>query len=254
MIFKYKDISLYYEKKGIGKEELVILPGWGDTRPSWNFLINLLADYYTIYTVDYPGFGNTSFPSHDLTIYDYTELINAWLQSLELTNPTLLGHSFGGRILIALTGYYQYPYKKLILMNAAGIKPKKTFKAKMRTMCYKFLRKLTKIFPKKIQKKWQEKLFSHFSSEDYKLLPISMRKTFQNIVNEDLSIYLKNIQAETLILWGNNDTSTPIHDAYLMKKEIPNASLISFKNSGHFLYLEKFQQTLEQIVKFVEKE
>ena len=45
MIFKYKDISLYYEKKGIGKEELVILPGWGDTTPSWNFLINILAEY-----------------------------------------------------------------------------------------------------------------------------------------------------------------------------------------------------------------
>ena len=84
MYFKYDDINLYYEKFGCGDEELVILPGWGNTKESWNYIINLLSDYYTIYIVDFPGFGNTIFPDYDLDIYFYTDMIKSWLEELNL--------------------------------------------------------------------------------------------------------------------------------------------------------------------------
>lgn len=254
MYFKYKDIDLYYEKYGNGKEELVILPGWGDTRKSFSHIISLLADYYTIYIVDYPGFGNTVFPPHDMTIYDYSDMIKEWLDSLSLENATLLGHSFGGRILITLTGYYHYNYEKIILMNAAGIKPKKTLQSVFRKRYYKLLMKMGNILPSSIRKKFKDYLFSHFASSDYKsLLPI-MRKTFQNIISEDLTSYLEEINSQTLILWGNDDTSTPVKDAYLMRKKIKNSKLYVFKNTGHFTYLEQAIKTIELIAGFIEKD
>lgn len=253
MYFKYKDIDLYYEKYGSGKAELVILPGWGDTRNSWSYIINLLSDYYTIYTLDYPGFGNTLFPHYDMTIYDYTCMIKEWLDFLKLENPTLLGHSFGGRILITLTGYYHDSYPKLILMNAAGIKPKKTLRTIFRKYSYKFLMKFSNILPNSIKKKFKNYLFEHFASSDYKNLLPGMRKTFQNIVSEDLSGYLEEITSQTLILWGEDDTATPIQDAYLMRKKIKNSKLYVFKNTSHFTYLEQPIQTIELIAGFIEK-
>ncbi len=56
MFFEYNNISLYYEKYGNSKNVIIILPGWGDTRKTFNYLIDLLKDYYTIYILDYPGF------------------------------------------------------------------------------------------------------------------------------------------------------------------------------------------------------
>lgn len=252
MYFNYKGINLYYEKYGNSKETLVILPGWGDTRKTFDYLIRTLEDYYTIYIIDYPGFNKTNFPNFDMTIYDYADLINEWLKSLNLENPTLLGHSFGGRILITLTGYYQYKYDKIILMNSAGIKPKRTIYQKLRTKSYKILNKLTRILPKKYRKYVKEKLFNHFSSVDYRMLPCNMRKTFQNIVSEDLSNYLKNIKAEALLLWGEKDMSTPLKDGIMMNKYINKSKLYIFKNAGHFVYLDNFQEVLEIIVKFIE--
>ena len=32
MYVKIKDFNIYYEKIGTGKKEILILPGWGDTR------------------------------------------------------------------------------------------------------------------------------------------------------------------------------------------------------------------------------
>jgi len=253
MYFNYEGIDLYYEKYGSGKEELVILPGWGDTRKSWSYIINLLADYYTIYILDYPGFGNTLFPDFDLDIYFYSKMIKAWLNSLNLERPTLLGHSFGGRILITLTGYYHYSYPKIILMNAAGVKPKKTLRGIFKKYSYKLWMKVSGILPKSIREKFKKYLFEHFASRDYKSLLPKMRKTFQNIVSEDLSCYLENILSQTLILWGENDDSTPVKDAYLMRKKIKNSKLYVFQNTNHFTYLEKPVDTIELIAGFIEK-
>lgn len=254
MYFKYQDINLYYEKYGTGSKELIILPGWGDTRKTWDYIIGLLADYYTIYIIDYPGFGNTEFPNHDLTIYDYANLINEWLKSLELDDSVLLGHSFGGRILTLLNGYYGYPYAKMILMNAAGIKPKQTFKGKIRKCFYKFLMKSTDLLPKKIKEKSKRWIFEYFSSEDYKMLPTKMRKTFQNIVSEDLKDYLENISSNVLLIWGEKDMSTPIDDAYLMKDRIKNSKIFIFRDGSHFVYLEYPVKVIELIAQFVERD
>ena len=59
-----------------------------------------------------------------------------------------------------------------------------------------------------------------------------------NIVNEDLTKYLINIKTETLIIWGENDESTPIKDAYKMNKLIRSSGLVVIKGASHFCYLE----------------
>ena len=64
-----------------------------------------------------------------------------------------------------------------------------------------------------------------------------MRKSFTNVVNEDLTNYLKDIKNEVLLLWGNNDIDTPLKDAKKMNKTIKESSLIVL-NGTHYVYLE----------------
>ena len=238
MYFKYNDINLYYEKYGNGEKQLVILPGWGDTRKTFKYLIELLKDFYTVYIVDYPGFGNSTFPERNLTIYDYSDLIYEWINYLELEDPVLIGHSFGSRIIITLTGYYNYHFSKVIIIDGAGIKPKKSFKKNLRSTLYKFLKALKVILPSKVRSKYLKYLFNLFASDDYKMLPVKMQKTFVNIVNEDLLFYLTDIKSKVLLIWGSNDQATPVSDCYIMSKKIRNNEMIILDNLGHFPYLD----------------
>jgi pimeloyl-ACP methyl ester carboxylesterase len=239
MYFTSDDITIYYEKYGNSKKSIIILPGWGDNRKTFSYMINFLKEFFTVYIFDYPGFGNSPFPNKNLTIYDYSELINNWIKELEIDNPILIGHSFGGRIIITLLGYYQYDYKNIILIDSAGIKPKKTLRKLLRTYTYKFLKSIKKILPKKYRESYQNFLFSIFASSDYKNLNPNMMRTFKNIVNEDLKPYLKYIKAKTLLIWGNKDDDTPIKDANIMNKLITNSELVVIDNTNHFVYLQK---------------
>lgn len=237
MYFKLNNISLYYEKHGLGDKKILILPGWGNNRNTFYNIINNLKDDYTIYIIDYPGFGNSPVLEKELNIYDYAFTIKAFLTKLKIENPTIIAHSFGGRITAVLAGYYKVKINKIILMDVAGIKRKKKFKVFLKEKIYKILKKATYLLPKIKQEKYRQKLLMYFASSDYKSIPLKMQKTFQNIIKEDLKSYYKNINSETLIIWGENDLDTPLKDGILLRKIIKESALIIYKYSNHFAYL-----------------
>lgn len=243
--------KIYYEKYGNGKQSILILPGWGHTRPTFYNLIEYLSRKYTVYIIDYPGFGNSFIKEKNLTIYDYTESIIELMEYCKIKNPIIISHSFGGRISTLLTGLHKIKIKKQILIDIAGIKPKKTFKSIIKTYTYKILKKLTNLLPKKKRLKLQDKLLKHFSSTDYYELPDNMKSTFKNIVNEDLTKYYKDINTKTLIIWGEYDHDTPLSNAYIIKKEISNSKLFILKGATHFSYLDYPYLIINIINKFI---
>ena len=247
-MFKYKDIEIYYETYGNSKKSILILPGWGNTRDTFNNIINLLKDKYKIYIIDYPFFGNSPLPNKELTIYDYSELIYNFIKHNNINNPIIIAHSFGGRIASILSN--RIKINKLILIDVAGIK-RFNLKVFIRTRVYKILKKLTYLLPKHIQLKVRNKLLKKFSSNDYLNIPSIMKKTFQNIIKEDLRKYYKSINTETLIIWGEKDIDTPLKDALYLNKVIKNSGLIVFNNSSHFSYLDNSYLTNKILEKYL---
>lgn len=243
MYFKTDDFNIYYEKYGNGKKNILILPGWGNTRKTFDFMISHLEKKYTVYIVDYPGFGNSMFGDRDLTIYDYADLIKDFILDNDLKDLIIISHSFGCRIAILLNSMLGVNIRKLVIIDGAGIKPKKTLKARIKTRIYKILKKWNILFPKKWRKKYLEKLLNIFASSDYKTLKENERKTFSNIVSSDLKDYLEKMKAETLIIWGEKDKDTPLNDAYMMNSKIKGSGLVIFKDASHFSYLDYPYQT-----------
>lgn len=236
----YKDdYIIHYEKYGKANNNIIILPGWGETKNTFKYMIDTLKKSHTIYLIDYPGFGDSPFPSHNLILEDYTDIIYNFIKDLKIKKPTIIAHSFGGRITIDLFTRYKPNINKVILIDIAGIKPKKTMKQKFRQRIYKILKKLGNIFPNKIKQKYLEKLISIFGSNDLKNLNPNFRNTFISIVNKDQKNDIKNIDKETLIIWGEDDIDTPIKDAYFINKEIKDSGLIILNKTGHFSYFEK---------------
>ena len=253
MYYNRDDYSIYYEKYGEKDKVILILPGWGDTRKTFTYLINYLKDNFTIYILDYPGFGNSPFPSKDLTIYDYTNIIRDFMTDKKITNPIIIAHSFGGRIATLLSGYYKEKIDKLIMIDIAGIKRKKSFYLWLKEKLYKLLKLIKYILPKKLKDKYHQQLLKLFGSTDYKTLPNKMYQTFKNIISEDLKYYLPYIEQETLIIWGKKDKATPLKDGRLINKKIKNSALIIYKQASHFSYLEYPLLTSRIIEKFLSK-
>ena len=253
MYFNNKDVSIYYEKYGDNKKTILILPGWGNTRTTFTNIINFFKDNYTIYIIDYPGFGNSPIPEKELTIYDYTNLVRDFLDEMQIKNPIIIAHSFGGRIATLLTGYYKEKIDKIIMIDAASIKPRKSIKNLIKQTTYKVLKKLTYLLPKLKQEYYRQKLLKFFGSTDYQNLPNNMHKTFKNIVNENLIYYLKNIESETLLLWGKLDKDTPLKDGYKMNNLIKNSALIIFPKGNHFSYLQYPYLTNKIIFEFIKE-
>lgn len=241
--------NFYYEKYGNNKKVLIILPGWGDTRKTFDYYIANLKDKFTIYIFDYPGFGNSKFPNRVLTLEDYALYIKNFIEEHNIKNPYLLCHSFGCRLAILLISKYRVLIDRLIIIGGAGIR-RKSIKRSFSTFKYKFLKKLSIFLPKRRRTNYLNKLIMKYGSSDYKELNNFERQTFSNIVNKNLKKLIKYIYCPTLLIWGEKDTSTPLKDALYMNKRIKDSALITFKKGTHFVYLEYPFNILKIILNF----
>ena len=93
-----------------------------------------------------------------------------------------------------------------------------------------------------LPEKGREALIQKFGSADYRALTPEMRKTFNLVINQDLTEHLEKIRASTLLFWGKEDTATPLWMGELMEKKIPDAGLIAYDGVGHFAYLDKYAE------------
>ncbi|MFV0269544.1 MAG: alpha/beta fold hydrolase [Draconibacterium sp.] len=247
--FDYKSIKVHYEVKGHGRP-VVILHGWGTNLKSFSAVSNDLSAYYQVYSIDFPGFGESTEPDYPFSLSEYVDVTKAFFDANGIVNPVVIGHSFGGRVAIKLSKLVSY--EKLILVNSAGIKPKRknTYYFKVYGFkAIKFLGKLP-VFSYLLAEPIKA-YYEKYSSSDYKSASPIMKQVLSKVVNEDLKSYLPNIDAPTLLIWGDKDTATPIEDARLMEKLIPDAGLVVFNGAGHFTYLEQPARFLSILKTFI---
>ena len=67
-----------------------------------------------------------------------------------------------------------------------------------------------------------------------------MRQTFNRVLKQDLTWCLAKIKNPTLLIWGVNDTATPIWMGEKMEKEMADAALIRFEGGSHFAFVEQY--------------
>lgn len=234
-------IGINYEQKGSG-ELVVLLHGWGSNIKLFANLIDLLSAKYTVVAMDMPGFGESEEPKTPWCVDDYVQFVIDFLKDYDAKEVTLLGHSFGGRVIIKMHSRESLPFKvkKVILVDSAGIMPPKSNKKSWRTRYYKMGKAVlsTKLV-QKLAPDALENFRKKMGSADYAAASPMMRQVMVKVVNEDLEPYLPLIKCPTLLVWGVNDTATPLSDGEKMEKLIPDAGLVKLENAGHYSFLEQ---------------
>lgn len=230
----YKNTTIHIEKIGDVGRPIIFLHGWGQSGDTFKPVLNQLTKPYQVYLVDLPGFGQSGEPETAFTLDDYVELLETMIAHYQITNPLIIGHSFGGRIAIKHASRY-HTAGKLLLVNSAGLKDKRKLSYYFRVYTYKFLKKL---FSFKLLHRYREKVLGRFGSKDYKNASPVMRQTLVQVVNQDLSEELKQIVIPVLLFWGELDDVTPISHAERMKSLLHDSGLVTVKEGGHFSYLD----------------
>jgi len=235
---KVNDCNIYYEVLGEGNP-VILLHGWLATLETMRPIANNLSRNFKVYLVDVIGFGKSDLPEHPLKTDDFGDFLKEFVEKLKIENPILIGHSNGGRIIINAVGRGIVKPRKVVLIDSAGIKEKRTLKYYLKVAFYKTGKFFLNLLPNtKSIKAFKEKLRSKVGSEDYKSSANVLKETMKIIVNEDLTYLLPKISVPTLLFWGSLDTATPISDGRKMEKLIPDAGLIEYAGATHFSYLE----------------
>lgn len=247
-------LNINYEVSGEGTP-VILLHGWLCTLETMKPIANVLEKNFQIYNVDLPGFGKSDMPVKPFDTNDFGDFLDGFIKSLKIEKPILIGHSNGGRTILNYAGRNLGEPKRIVLIDSAGIKPKRKASYYIKVYTFKTLKKFLSIFPDvEMFNNIRERVLGKFGSSDYKNSPEILRRTMSTIINEDQTSMMKNIKAPTLLLWGENDTDTPLADGKIMEKNIPDASLITIQNAGHFSYLDSYQQCMEIIQNFLKEE
>lgn len=241
MVRKINEIPVNYIDEGEG-EIILLLHGWGANITLYRGIIDTLKQDRRVIALDMPGFGKTPEPPKPWQVDDYVDFVLAFIASFRIERLSLVVHSFGGRVFFKMNAREKLPFaiEKAVLIDSAGILPKKSFGQKVSLKCYKLGRAFmsTKVmhflYPDAVDNMRRKR-----GSSDYNSATPLMRATLVNVVNEDLEPLMHLVKCPTLLVWGDRDTATPIADAKRMEELIADAGLVVCEGAGHFSFAEQ---------------
>ena len=232
------------------KSTVVFLHGWGSSSPLWFASTGELVEKgYDLYFFDLPGFGKSQSPLHPFQLQDYADIVSHCFHKLEIANPVLIGHSFGGKVAIRIASKKAIKLTGLILVDSSGL-AHTSVATKTKIQIAKIVKPLMDLpFMKGIR----SKLLRLLGSDDYLSFP-ELKETFVNIIREHIETELSQIEDETLIVWGGDDKNeyTPVDDVRIFHRLILHVKTHIITGAGHYCFIDKPIKFQAIILSFLE--
>ena len=195
-------LNINYTDEGSGSPVL-LLHRWSSSLTLYSRIINSLKNRCRLVAVDFPGCGGSDTMSEPWDIKSYSDFVLKFMDAIGLKDPIMIGHSHGGRVTLYMTAMGLVNPPKIILLDSAGLIPKKTFKQKARAKSFKAIKGvLTLPVIKNFSGPLLEKARNHYGSADYNAAPLVLRRTLVSLVNTDLRDIIPSIYCPTLLIWG----------------------------------------------------
>jgi pimeloyl-ACP methyl ester carboxylesterase len=256
-------MRVHYRDEGAGPP-LVLLHGTSSSLHTWDGWTARLASHRRIVRLDLPGFGLTGpAPDHDYRIARYGRVVLALLDQLGIARADLAGNSFGGRIAATMTLDHPDRVRKLVLVDAGGLRgqrPPGIFRL-ARTPVLREM--LTVITPRWMVKKNVTEVYGDPSRLDEALVDRYDRLTcaegnrralldrLNGPPDPELDDRLAEIKAPVLLLWGERDRWIGLPFAERWKAGIAGAKLVTFPGAGHVPMEEDPEATAREVDRFL---
>lgn len=229
-----------------GPREVVWAHGWGQSHDAFvPAIAGVLADAQHI-AVDFPGFGGSPLPSRAWGTEDYADFVAGWLAARPRKPRVWIGHSFGCRVGIRIASKHPHLLDGMILIAAAGIPaPRSLYKQAVRVLRGYTFKTLKVLAP---SESLRERLRDYFGSADYRRAG-PLRDSFVKVVNENLTGLARQISLPVHLVYGAEDTETPVAVGRLFQKAMPNAQFTIVPHYGHLDILSSGRFQLQPIIR-----
>ncbi|RLA71343.1 MAG: alpha/beta hydrolase [Epsilonproteobacteria bacterium] len=230
--YKQHTFSISYEiLNPASKIDIVFLHGWGANKELMKSAFGKNLKTFRHIYIDLPGFGKST-NDMKLSTEEYSEIIEIFLAEISANEKEIIvGHSFGGKVALFLNP------KLLVLVASAGIYRTKSFFIMAKISLFK----LFKFFG-------LNRFRALFLASDAVSLSQPMYETFKIVVNEDLSAQFESFEGKALLLWGRDDTATPVESAEYMVELIKDSHLIIYEGD-HYFFMSETEDVSVEILK-----
>jgi pimeloyl-ACP methyl ester carboxylesterase len=271
---KIDSLNISYIQEGHGDTTLLFLHGLSSNSDAWSRNIDTLKNHYNCIALDLPGYGKSSKPNADYTPSYFASVVHAFIEKLQLKEIVLVGHSMGGQASIKLAVQYPETVKQLILVAPAGLEQFSDTEAQIIKSIYtsEMIKATTdeqirknyalNFFkqPEEVSKMIEDRIRVK-TSADFDQHCDAISKSVAGMLNDPVFGDLKNIQQNTLLIFGKEDMLIPnkyFHPdlsvetiGEIGKKEIEQIQVIYVNESGHFVQFEKPQEINSAIRSFI---
>lgn len=267
-VIKINGIDLYYEhyQNYRAKQTLMFLHGFLSSSFCFRKIIPILGHDYEIFSVDLPPFGKSG-KSMSFT-YSYNNIAKtllAFIETMSIKNPVLVGHSMGGQICLHMAKLSPKKFDKVILLASSGyLRRARRLPIALSYFPYFHLFVKLQLARSGVEANLRQVVHdpSLITAEmvgGYAEPFLESDEIFRGLVKllrdreGDLtSEYLKTIQHPCLLLWGRHDKIVPLTTGIRLHQDLPCSTLEIVEGAGHLLPEEKPEETCKRIKKFLE--
>jgi len=249
----------YVEAGDPSKPTVILLHGLGGNSGNWLFTIPALAANYHVIAPDQIGFGKSDRLMLKYRVGTLVDFLDKFMSELKIEKASLVGNSLGGWVAAWTAIKYPNRVEKIILADAAGLKPAAVDIAQIYSLNYSTrdeVRQLVKLV-----------FFNQalFGSDAFVEQSLSVRVaandgyTINSLIesikrDEDfLNGRLGEIKKPTLIVWGKQDGLLKVADGEQFKREIAGSELVVFDQCGHVPMVEKAAEFNKAVLTFLAK-
>ncbi len=240
--------------KGGDGEPLLALHGAGGNAGPRRY-IQALAEKFTVYLPSHPGFGKSDRPEWVETMQDLA-CFYTWYQEQEgLENVRAIGFSMGGWLAAEMLSMTGHAFSRVMLVGAAGIKPKDREITDIFIVSPQQVRDLTFHDPSQVPE-WDELYGADLTPEQAQQAErdreMAIRLAWRPYMhNPNLPAKLARVRIPTQIVWGDKDNLVPVECAELYQQAISGSQVTVIPNCGHSPQIEKPEEFVRTALAFL---
>jgi non-heme chloroperoxidase len=251
-------VRLHYAERGAqGGEAIIFLHGYTDSWFSFNRVLPLLSPSYRAFALSERGHGDSDKPECCYTLNDFAADVDAFMDAVGIEKATLVGASGGSFMAQRVALDYPHRVSRLVLISSAAtlldneavIGLGEEMLALEDPISPEFVREWQEV---NVYQTVPDEFFDKMISESLKIPARVWRDYWEGVVlAPDHASRLHEIEAPTLIIWGDKDAVFSREDPERLAGAIPGATLKVYTETGHAVHWERPEQFVRDLEEFM---
>jgi pimeloyl-ACP methyl ester carboxylesterase len=235
-------VTLHYAEKGEkAGTPVLFLHGYADSWRSFAGVIETLPREYRAVAIDLRGHGDSDKPECRYAAEDFAQDLLLFMDVMGLDKANLVGHSMGSFIAQSFAARCPGRVEQLVLISSAPGTAGNAVLREIKPSIDALRDPIGRNFATEFQapsNPVSAGFMETIVSETMKVPAHVWRSAFWGLLQLNHGPILRDINAPTLIVWGNQDRIFTRRDQEVLLSEIPHSRLEEF-DAGHALHWEK---------------